>query len=144
MSTPTTKYSAAELQERILQVLQAGPARNMEIVEAIYPGKGAAMDNGQATSEYARVSSTLRALRDRKLLVNVDPSNRNSGWKLRAKPTVHDLPDSEDARPKGRPKGSKNGSGKFGQRDTQLVEATLVRYLVKEIRMKLDELERLL
>lgn len=154
MPTPTrSAYTPEEVKARIHEKLATGPAKTSAIVETIYPGKSASQDNGSPTVEYSRVSSMLRAMRDRKEIDQVEPGNRSSGWKLRKKPTVSDLPDADEPSGKGgarrgagRPPGSKNG--KPAKRRVAIAasdgEDDLRVYLLREIRMKLDALERLL
>lgn len=138
MTHPKT-IESSEVRTRILDLLQAGPKRTVDLTNAIYPGAPTQTPEKAPSKWSSQVSTQVRML-EQQGKVEKDGNTRFSPWTLRTKPQVDDLPaNPQKVEKRGKyvrkahPNGHANGAVSDGFKA----------YLIREIRMKLDELERL-
>lgn len=136
MTSPKT-IESAEVRTRILDILQTGPKRTVELTQAIYPGAPTQTPDKAPSKWSSQVSMCARTLETQGKIEKDNPKNRFSPWSLRTKPLVDDLP----ANPK--PTRTYKRKGEAEAAPSNGYTNSFKSYLIREIRMKLDELERM-
>lgn len=129
---PTTEL-AQQTRDIILRDLSHGPKTAWDIVSKHFPKA----ERTSADPDYSRFTRLANALQAEGKIEKVDKHARIGPWKLREKPHVGDLPDAP------REKRTYTKRDQNGTAANVAGVATLRAYLIRDIRTKLDELEKL-
>lgn len=127
---PTTEL-AQQTREIILRDLAHGPKTTWDIVSKHFPKA----ERDSSDPDYSRFTRLIAALEKEGKTKRIDPKSRTSAWTLRTKPHVDDLPDAPAKRTYTK-RAHQNGT------TTSAVDSIRA-YLIRDIRSKLDELEKL-